>query len=366
MSISATLSILISTILSASIVLFLLPKLLLLSLRMRMLDSVDARKIHTTNASRLGGVSFLPAIFFSIAVCSATIRIHFDPSAELNSAFALEASTLVMLYFIGMYDDILGVKYKIKFVAQILSAILIIISGAHLQYFYFANSVAIFPLCFAIPLTILVIIFIINAINLIDGINGLASMLSIIALSIYGTIFYIVGDYHYALIGFSTVGALIPFWCYNVFGLRKGISARIFMGDCGSLVIGSILGFMAVRVWNLSGETNEFPTCNIYCTLAYSALFVPCVDVIRVMLGRLRNGKSMFKPDRSHIHHKFIALGYSPRITLLMIICIQIGFILINLLLSQVVNILFVLVIDLVIWSIMHILISRKIKKINN
>ena len=353
--------VLIATILSGTIVACILPKVLLLSLKKKLIDPIGPRKIHKSTASRLGGVSFYPAIYISISVCFALANRYCSTGVEIHSFAMVEAAALLMLYLIGLYDDIVGVKCRTKVVIQIVTAIMVIATGASLEAFYLLDSTLIIPLWFSVPLTILMIVFITNAINLIDGINGLASMLSIIALTIYGVIFVMTDNYFYASVSFTTVGALLPFWHHNVFGIRKRSTTRIFMGDCGALVVGFILSLMAIRAWNISGDSSGHITPNMCHILAYSVLFVPCIDVVRVVLHRMKSKKPLFLPDNSHIHHKFMALGFSPRNSLWIILSIQAFFIVLNIHLALVVDILYILVIDIIVWTIMHIILTRKI-----
>ena len=361
-SLATIIAILTAILLAATIVACIIPKILLLSLKKKLIDPSDPRKIHKSTASRLGGVSFYPAIFISFSVCFVLVNRYYDTGINIRSVVLIEAAALWMLYLIGLYDDIMSVKYRAKFFVQILTALMLIASGTYLKSFYLIDSTLIIPLWFSIPLTALLIVFITNAINLIDGINGLASMLAIIALVVYGMIFFMTDNLLYASISFTTVGALAPFWYHNVFGIRKRTTARIFMGDCGALVVGFILSIMAIKVWNISRGSSEHFSSNMCHILAYTVLFVPCIDVVRVVLHRMKNKKPLFLPDNNHIHHKFMALGFTPRNSLWIILLIQICFIVLNIFLALFVNILFIIAIDIVVWTIMHITLTKKIK----
>lgn len=353
-------AILTSVLLSGTIVASVLPRILLLSLRKKLIDPIDSRKIHKSSASRLGGVSFFPAIFISLSVCIALWQIYHHTEMKVPTVILVEGAATLMLYLLGLYDDIIGVRYRAKFKIQVVTALMLIVSGTYLESFYFFDQTLTIPLWLTIPLTTLLIVFITNAINLIDGINGLASMLSIIAFVVYGTVLFITNDYLYAALSLTAAGALAPFWYHNVFGIRKRTTARIFMGDCGALVIGFTLSIMAIKVWNIS--SNSYGISPSLChIIAYTVLFVPCVDVIRVVLHRMKNKKPLFLPDNNHIHHKFMALGLTPRNALWVILIIQIFFIALNILLSAALNILFILLADLFIWIIMHIVITQKI-----
>ena len=356
-------TIFIATLMSGIIVACLLPKVLLLSLKKKLIDPIDSRKIHKSTASRLGGVSFYPAIFISLSICIALINLYYDTGIKVHLIIIIEAAALLILYLVGLYDDLDSVKYRNKFLMQIVAALMLVASGTYLQSFYLLDSTLAIPICISVPLTVLLIVFITNAINLIDGINGLASMLSIIALVVYGVIFFMTDNLLYASISFTSVGALAPFWYHNVFGIRKRTTARIFMGDCGALVIGFILSIMAIRVWNISGESDVHITSNMCHILAYTVLFVPCIDVVGVVLHRMKNKKPLFLPDNSHIHHQFMSLGFTPRNSLWVILLIQICFIVLNIFLALFVNILYIIAIDIIVWTMIHVILTKKIKR---
>ncbi len=133
------------------------------------------------------------------------------------------------------------------------------------------------------------------------------------------------------------------------------------MGDGGALVIGFLLSVMAIKLWNvdsaISGNTND----RIFHIMAYSMLFVPCLDVIRVVLRRARHKKPLFLPDKTHIHHKFMALGLTPQKSLLPIIAIQLFFAGLNVFLSFKLDIITIAAIDITIWSVFHVWLTRKI-----
>ena len=172
-----------------------------------------------------------------------------------------------------MADDLVGVRYRAKFVIQIFCAVLLIAGGLWLHGLCGVLFVDRLVWWIGIPLTIVVIVYIVNAINLIDGIDGLASGLSSAALIIYGIGFFMYGQYLFAMISFATLGVLVPFFYYNVFGdvnKRK----KIFMGDTGSLTIGLILSFLSLELYRVSSLGCEVYGTNAFI-LAFSPLLIP-------------------------------------------------------------------------------------------
>ncbi len=354
-------AIVVSMALSVYIVSMLLPKILMLSLRKRVIDSIDSRKVHNSIASRLGGVAFFPAIYISLWLSLTLFNIFGWIDVAIPQNLPLMFAALLILYIVGLYDDIIGVGYRAKFMAQIATGLMVVVSGTSLDFFYGVNSVIEVPHIVGYPLTILFIVFVVNAINLIDGINGLASMLSIIALLAYGSLFLVAREYVDAMISFTTASALAPFWYHNVFGIRRRTSSRIFMGDCGALVVGFVLALMSIRLWNIGADLNGFIHNELYYVMAYTMLFIPCIDVLRVIIRRYRLKRPIFLPDKNHIHHKFMALGCNARRSLWAIIVMQMLFVVLNLLLSFHLEIVYIFAIDVLVWIAINIIMRRAI-----
>ncbi|MFI3317579.1 MAG: MraY family glycosyltransferase [Rikenellaceae bacterium] len=355
-------------LISGIIVTYLLPQVMLLSLKKRLVDRVNSRKVHTTTASRLGGITFCPAILLSVFLTISLIGIV-HPSIltdNITIKFTLDLSAIFILYFVGLYDDVIGVDYNKKFLAQIASALLIIASGSYLQSLYGIMGIWDIPSYVGIPLTIALIVFIVNAMNLIDGIDGLASLLSIMALTVYGILFASHDYVYHSIISFATAGALIPFCYSNIFGIRRGITSKIFMGDSGSLVIGTVLAILAIKLCIVSEFeyiAHENWISEHFFVMAYTMLMLPCFDVVRVILHRTRAKTPLFKPDKNHIHHKFLRLGMSQRSALFCILAMNLLFMGLNTTLAFLANINIIVAIDIVIWTILHIFLTNKINK---
>lgn len=158
------------------------------------------------------------------------------------------------------------------------------------------------------------------------------------------------------------MGTLLPFCFTNVFGVRENIDSKIFMGDTGSLVIGGIIGYLTVKIFNLIPSGANLYWNGTYFILAYTVLLIPCLDVLRIMYVRYRAHKPIFMPDKNHIHHKIMALGCSPRNALGWIILTNCVLISINLLLAYYLSITSVFVADLALWGLGVVVISKKSK----
>ena len=255
----------------------------------------------------------------------------------------------MMLYLIGIMDDIVGVGYRYKFIVQFIAAAILAFSGSWINTLGGLFGIWSIPAWIGIPFTIFVIIYITNAINLIDGIDGLASGLSIIAMIVFSLTFIFQHEYIYALLAFATLGVLLPFWFYNVFGYTRH-HHKLFMGDTGSLTLGYILSFIVIKFCTVSPATTEHDDFGVI--IAISALFIPLLDVVRVVINRIARGKSPFLPDRSHIHHKLLDTGMRPKLTMLTILSMSVLFIILNVLLSKHINITILLILDVVLWLI--------------
>lgn len=199
-----------------------------------------------------------------------------------------------------------------------------------------------------------------NAINLIDGIDGLASGLCCIALSVLSVVFSTQSQYIYALLALCTLGVLVPFWCYNVYGNAKR-GHKLFMGDAGSLTLGYVISFLIIHLCVSNGSSPD--RSNPYLVIAFSTVLVPLLDVIRVVLHRLREHKNPFLPDKNHFHHKLLRTGMRVRMVMVTILCVSVFFIALNLLLAKRMNVTYLLLFNLFLWSLLHLSINRLISR---
>lgn len=344
-----------------------IPNILIISLRKRLFDMPDERKVHKRPIPRLGGVTFFPVILFVFCITTAyrVLMGHFP-----NNLFTVNITTemlglfagMTLLYIIGIDDDLVGVRYRNKFNIQIISSTLFPLTGLYINNFYGLMGIHAVTPWVGIPLTMLLVVFITNAINLIDGIDGLSSSICVVALSMFGVIFAMNEMWIYAQVALISVGVLIPFFIYNVFGnAEKG--KKIFMGDTGSLTLGYILSFLVIKYCMYMGpESAQADGAPI--VIAFSILLVPCLDVIRVVLGRIRRKAHPFHPDKTHIHHKFMAMGFGPRHSLILIQVISTCFIVGTMLtIYWGINANIVFWADVLIWTILNAWFSKVIDK---
>ena len=354
-------------LLAVSLGRIIIPRILVISLRKRLFDIPDFRKIHQHPISRLGGVTFFPVIV--LVMCTITlIGVHIDGFATdffsdniAGEMISLMAG-LVLLYIIGVCDDLIGVRYSRKLLVQVLASAFLPIAGLYVADFYGLFGVDVISPFIGIPLTMLLTVFVTNAINLIDGIDGLASSLCMIALLVFGVSFAQYGVWMYALLAFVCMGVLIPFFLYNVFGNAEH-GSKIFMGDTGSLTLGFILSLLAVKyILFVSADSSAVYGSPI--VWVFSLMLVPCLDVCRVVLNRLQRKENPFKPDKTHIHHKFLMMGFTPRRALVLIQLMSLFFIGLTILLIYVgVPAYMVLILDILVWTLLHVWFSRIIRR---
>lgn len=340
-----------------------IPQILLIAFRRNLFDEPDERKIHTSAVPRLGGIAFVPVTFFTIALMLG-LNVALGHWNVINRSvfdvqeMALSYCAVTMLYLVGMADDLVGVRYRAKFVVQLCCAVMLIAGGLYISDFYGLFGLYKLPVVFAYPFTALVIIFIINAVNLIDGIDGLCSGLCSVTLVFFGITFFLLQEYMYGLIAFGVWGVLVPFFYYNVFGNAKR-GRKIFMGDTGSLTVGIILCVLSLKMLGCVSETSDLQVNPL--VLAFSPLIIPCFDVIRVYFHRVRHGKNPFLPDKNHIHHKLLAVGMPQRWAMISIVCFAVLLTAMNFWLSRYLNVNVLLLFDALIWSVLNIALSRRI-----
>lgn len=341
------------------------PKILLISYKKRLFDEPDARKVHTTPVPRLGGLSFFPVILITMCLVMG-LRYYLGypveniPPVQVLCEFLFLAVGCMMLYLIGVTDDLIGVGYRYKIIVQILAALLLVWSGEWFNSLGGLFGIYSLPVWLGVPFTLLVVVCITNAINLIDGIDGLASGLSCIALTVLGVMCAIQGEYIFALLAASTFGVIVPFWFYNVFGnAQRG--HKLFMGDVGSLTLGYIISLLVIHLSRediadgVDGQTN--------LTVAFSTLIVPLFDVVRVVLHRLRKGRNPFLPDKNHFHHKLLRTGLTPHQVMTTILFIALAFVALNRMLVSSLGLTWLLILDIVLWTLMQLGINAAIRQ---
>ncbi|GJN61500.1 MAG: undecaprenyl-phosphate alpha-N-acetylglucosaminyl 1-phosphate transferase [Elizabethkingia anophelis] len=338
-----------------------IPYILLISYKKRLFDPIDSRKLHKRIVPRLGGVAFAPIqccllVITMVAVFKLNIVNLQVQSWAIIPSLMLLVCGLVILFIVGIGDDLIGVNYKAKFIAQIFVACLFPLSGLWINDLYGVGLIVSLSPWIGMPLTVFVVVLIINAINLMDGLDGLCSGLVGLGCIVLGGLFMFYDAWLHALFAFITAGVLIPFFYYNVFGTVRR-RRQIFMGDTGSMTLGYSIAFLAISFAMNNHYIKPFSEGAI--VVAFSTLIVPILDVARVMYVRWRSGKSMFSADRNHLHHKFLRSGMSHRTAMLAILALALFFCIFNIIMVEIISNNIVVVCDILLWVIFHYIFDK-------
>jgi UDP-N-acetylmuramyl pentapeptide phosphotransferase/UDP-N-acetylglucosamine-1-phosphate transferase len=293
--------------------------------RLKGLCSVpNGRTSHIGATPNLGGIALFVALVLSTVIFA---------GAYFKFELRYIISGLIIVFFIGIKDDILIIDPYKKLAGQILAVILIVVfAKIRITNLYGLFHIGQLPYVASILLTVFVFIVIINGFNLIDGIDGLASGIGILTSSVFGIWFWMTGNIAYTILSFSFVGTLTAFFYFNVFGKKN----KIFLGDTGSMVIGFVVGVLACRFLQLELVAQETAKIVSAPTVVCGILIVPLFDSLRVFILRIIQGKSPFKADRQHIHHRLLQLGYTHLQATLILIGVNIFFIVLSYLLREI------------------------------
>ena len=276
------------------------PKILKIAIMKNIVDNPDARKLQRNPVPVMGGI----AVFFGIIIGLCCSQTMFNSP----NVFMLTTAMMIMLY-IGTMDDIIDLTPTIRFVIEILIVVwLMYVNSSSINSFWGLWGVDTIPAWVAYPLTVFAAVGIINAVNLIDGVNGLSSGFCFMASVMFSIIFYKSGNTVMTILAISAAGAIVPFFLHNVFGN----STRMFIGDGGTLVIGIMMSMFVIDILNEDSLCTDFANEGMgLIPLTLSILSIPIFDTLRVMSTRILRGTSPFHPDKTHLHHVFIELGFS-------------------------------------------------------
>ncbi|MBN2316082.1 MAG: undecaprenyl/decaprenyl-phosphate alpha-N-acetylglucosaminyl 1-phosphate transferase, partial [Sedimentisphaerales bacterium] len=268
--------------------------------RFHIVDIPGVRKVHSEPVPRIGGV----AIF--VSMIGLVIPVFLLPN-DIGETFRLVQSQILTLlgaagfmFLVGLVDDIKGLRVRTKFYAQLISAMVICSVGMRIESIPVTASLTIHFGWFSWIFTIVWIIGITNAINLSDGLDGLAAGISAIACGVIAVLAIYNSDTIMAILMLALLGSLTGFLLFNF------EPAKTFMGDSGSM----FLGFTIASASVLSATKTE---TIVGLALPILALGIPIFDTLFSMLRRFLERRSMFSPDRSHFHHRLLALGLHQR-----------------------------------------------------
>ncbi len=279
------------------VVLILTPGVILLARVTGAVDQPDARKVHTVPIPRIGGIGIYLAFMSAIAFVTAITPFQGETLRTITGL--LISGTLMFL--VGIIDDYKNLPAKIKLLGQIIAAGVLVV-GYDVRVDFITNPFGdyIYLEWLAVPATLFWLVGLTNTVNLIDGLDGLAAGVSALAAA---TIFLVAMEQNFFLITIfmaAIAGAAFGFLFYNT------NPARIFMGDSGSL----FLGFMLASI-SIIGAVKSAATIALIVPIL--ALGIPIFDTTFAILRRFIGGQPIFKPDKGHLHHRLLKLGFTQR-----------------------------------------------------
>ncbi len=291
-----------------------IPVVLQIAEKKKLYDIPDERKVHTRPVASLGGVGI-----FGGFLLAALLSIQ----GLINPEFQYFFASALVIFFLGLKDDLMILSATKKFIGQIIAAsILIHLGEIRLDSMYGLFGFGEVSEVFGLALSYLTIIVVINSFNLIDGVDGLAASLGILTMTVFGAYFFAVGYQAYALLAFSLAGSLVAFMIFNHH------PAKIFMGDSGSLLIGLVNAILVIKFINVANDPFVAIPVPSAVAIGFAILIVPLLDTLRVFSIRIANARSPFTPDRNHVHHLLLDKGLGHAAVTFSCVCINIAFIL--------------------------------------
>lgn len=275
-------------------------------------DEPHQRKSHTQNVPTLGGLAIFAGVIFSLSFWTHSQDFYY---------IKYILSSVIIIFFMGMKDDIVNlVAYK-KLLAQIIASVILVYWGdVRVTSFYGLFGIHDVPYLVSILFSILTITLITNSFNLIDGINLLAASVGGFCAMVFGTWFLLSGFNALAVLSFSLFGAILAFSIFNK------TPAKIFMGDTGSLLIGFICAVLGIKFIEINKTYDGVYQVYSVPAVAISILIIPIFDTLRVFLLRVLQGKSPLGADRNHLHHQLIDLGFSHHKSVLILLIVNLVF----------------------------------------
>ena len=294
------------------VAMFAVPSIVYIAHLKNLLDTPNGRTVHQSLTPRLGGVAIFAGFMSALTIF-----------APLGNGVKELLAGCVILFFVGLKDDMVTISVTKKFIGQLLATSIVMIM-ADVRITSFQGILGIYQLPYGVSyaFTFVMIVGITNAINLIDGLDGLAGSIVLVISGTFGFYFWRyggVGFGNYAFVAACLIGGILGFLRFNFH------RASIFMGDTGSLVCGFIVSILAIQFIEMGTRTG-LPFGSVSPAVTLGVLFVPLFDTLRVFILRMAAGRSPFSPDKNHIHHRIMAMGFA-----------QIGTVLILLLLNAVV-----------------------------
>ena len=317
-----------SIALSAAISIYAIRKILFITRKRKIYDLPDdIRKIHGAGIPTLGGIG----IFIGYIIIAA----FFWPHRHFYMPFIIASS--VILFFTGIYDDIMNMRPSKKLIAQLIATLITVyFADIRIETLYGIFGISVIPYWPGIIVTTICCTFFINVFNFIDGIDGLAGILAVLYMCLLGIMFACIGHEAIAGISFALAGATIGLLYYNI------SPAKIYMGDTGSMFLGFTIFIFSLLFINwcsgpeLNSISHYIHSPQNAFILVFAMLFLPVFDALRVFILRASRGISPLKADRNHLHYYLLDAGFSHTQSVLIIVTTNIIIIILACLLQDI------------------------------
>lgn len=291
-------------VVALSVTAILIPVLARLAPSIGLTDAPGPRKVHSAPVPRVGGLAMAAGLFVATLL-----------TVDLSRPVRGLLIGLLVLVLFGLWDDRRSLGYGAKFAGQIIAVtICMFVGGIHIGALTIAG-VDLVPASVSTLLTFFFLIGITNAVNLADGLDGLAGGMVLLCLCAIALFSVISGQTTVTAVALIEAGAVLGFLRFNTH------PAQIFMGDCGSQMLGLSVG--ALSLLTTQGETSA-----LSAALPLLLLGLPIMDTVSVMWTRIRAGRSPFSADRNHLHHRLLALGFAHWEAVLIIYILQVALVL--------------------------------------
>ncbi|MDE6450949.1 MAG: undecaprenyl/decaprenyl-phosphate alpha-N-acetylglucosaminyl 1-phosphate transferase [Odoribacter sp.] len=267
-----------------------------MAIQRNFVDRPNKRSSHTGCVPNIGGI-----VVFLAFLCSFMLFVRFERMPELQYV-VLGA---ILNFIVGIYDDMLQISPRKKMKGEICGILVLVVGGGfYLDTFHgFLGMYEITP-WIGVPLTFIGLLGLVNAINLIDGIDGLCSGVVLVDSLFFGMWFYKCGQIEYALLCGVLAASILPFFFINLFSKRT----KMFMGDSGALMVGYLLGVLAIKFCETDVYERGISMVNAAPGVVFCVLAIPVLDTLRLFIARKMRGVSPFAPDKNHLHHKLLII----------------------------------------------------------
>lgn len=291
-------NILLSGSLAFLITFFSIPVIIEVAKDRKLFDEPGERKVHKTVIPTLGGLGIFAGFIIATLIGA-------PPSSPILQYII---ASVMVIFFLGIKDDILILSAPKKFIGQLVAAgIIIKFGGIQITNMYGLMGLHELPNTVSLIITLFTMVVITNSFNLIDGVDGLAGSLGLLTSLIFGFYFFQTGQTLFAVMALSLGGSLLGFLIFNY------NPAKIFMGDTGSLLIGLLNAVFVIKFISVASDPASALPLAAAPAIGFAILFVPLFDTLRVVSLRVISRRSPFSPDRNHIHHFLLDLGMNHK-----------------------------------------------------